>query len=229
MPAWVCDGPCTRAAEREQSLTPLCPSMPPLPFAPGSVPFLSPGAPTAPHTASWDLPLPSPPSALLVPSFPPPPLPLCLPLLSLSQQQPVPSPVPGLPPSCTPPFPRCCVLPSRSLSWAEGRYWEVDVGDKTRWTLGVCRESVKRKGEDTYTPGNGYWAVWLRDGKYEALTSSWDPLPVSVRPSRVGIFLDYEAGEVSFYNVTDGSHLYTFTDTSGTLRPYFCPGLILNN
>ncbi|XP_065271963.1 E3 ubiquitin-protein ligase TRIM39-like [Emys orbicularis] len=106
------------------------------------------------------------------------------------------------------------------------RYWEVEVGNKTGWTLEVCRESVSRKGEVTYTPGNGYWAVVLRDGGYTACTSPSTPLPVSVRPSRVGIFLDYEAGEVSFYNVTDRSHLFTFTDTfSGTLRPYFTPHL----
>ncbi|XP_026513798.1 E3 ubiquitin-protein ligase TRIM39-like [Terrapene carolina triunguis] len=106
-------------------------------------------------------------------------------------------------------------------------YWEVEVGDKTRWDLGVCRESVSRKGPLTFTPGNGYWVVWLRDGGYRALTSPSTPLPVSVRPTLVGIFLDYEAGEVSFYNVTDRTHLYTFTDTfSGKLHPYFCPGQI---
>ncbi|XP_039373665.1 E3 ubiquitin-protein ligase TRIM39-like [Mauremys reevesii] len=104
-------------------------------------------------------------------------------------------------------------------------YWEVEVGDKTRWDLGVCRESVSRKGEFAYAPGNGYWVVWLRDGGYKAGTSPPTPLPVSVRPGRVGIFLDYEAGEVSFYNVTDRSHLFTFTGTfSGTLCPYFYPG-----
>ncbi|XP_044839854.1 butyrophilin subfamily 1 member A1-like isoform X1 [Mauremys mutica] len=106
------------------------------------------------------------------------------------------------------------------------RYWEVEVGDKTDWVLGVCRESVCRKGESTLTPGNGFWVVRLRDGGYTACTSPPTPLPVSVRPSRVGIFLDYEAGEVSFYNVTDRSHLFTFTGTfSGKLRPYFFPGL----
>ncbi|XP_034645363.1 butyrophilin subfamily 1 member A1-like isoform X1 [Trachemys scripta elegans] len=102
-------------------------------------------------------------------------------------------------------------------------YWEVEVGNKPQWDLGVSRESVSRKGWVTLTAVNGYWAVRLRYGRYTALTSPSTPLPVSVRPSRVGIFLDYEAGEVSFYNVTDRSHLFTFTDTfSGTLRPYFC-------
>ncbi|XP_044839023.1 E3 ubiquitin-protein ligase TRIM39-like [Mauremys mutica] len=106
------------------------------------------------------------------------------------------------------------------------RYWEVEVGDKPGWELGVCRESVSRKGESTFSPGNGFWVVWLEEGEYKAGTSLRTPLPVSVRPSRVGIFLDYEAGEVSFYNVTDRSHFFTFTDTfSGKLRPYFCPGL----
>ncbi|CAM5148669.1 unnamed protein product [Eretmochelys imbricata] len=105
-------------------------------------------------------------------------------------------------------------------------YWEVEVGDKINWTVGVCRESVIRTGKVRLTPGNGYWAVWLRDGKYEACTSPPKiPLPTGIRPSRVGVFLDYEAGEVSFYSVTDRSHLFTFTDTfSGTLRPYFYVG-----
>ncbi|XP_039374794.1 butyrophilin subfamily 1 member A1-like [Mauremys reevesii] len=104
-------------------------------------------------------------------------------------------------------------------------YWEVEVGDKTEWELGVCRESVSRKEWVTHTPEDGFWVVGLEDGEYEACTCPWTPLPVSVRPSRVGIFLDYEAGEVSFYNVTDRSHLFTFTGTfSGKLHPYFYPG-----
>uniref|UniRef100_A0A8C3FDD6 Uncharacterized protein n=1 Tax=Chrysemys picta bellii TaxID=8478 RepID=A0A8C3FDD6_CHRPI len=136
-----------------------------------------------------------------------------------------------------------CVFVLGAEGFTGGRhYWEVEVGDKTRWKLGVCKESVNgrqnkldcgvcresviRTGKVRLTPGNGHWAVWLRDGKYEACTSSpRTPLAVSVRPRRVGIFLDYEAGEVSFYNVTDRSLLFTFTDTfSGTLRPYFYVG-----
>nr|XP_048674597.1 E3 ubiquitin-protein ligase TRIM39-like isoform X12 [Caretta caretta] len=118
-----------------------------------------------------------------------------------------------------------CALVLGAEGFAGGRrYWEVGVGDKTRWILGVCRESVSREEWVTHTPEDGYWAVRLWYGGYEALTDPLTPLPVSVPPSRVGIFLDYEAGEVSFYNVTDGSHLFTFTDVSGTLRPYFCPG-----
>ncbi|XP_006032364.1 zinc finger protein RFP-like [Alligator sinensis] len=103
-------------------------------------------------------------------------------------------------------------------------YWEVEVGDKTSWDVGVCRESVRRKGKVTLTPGKGYWALCLRDGGYKACISPLIPLPVRVCPRRVGVFLDYEAGEVSFYNVTDRSHLFTFIHTfSRTLRPFFSP------
>ncbi|XP_030399607.1 E3 ubiquitin-protein ligase TRIM39-like isoform X1 [Gopherus evgoodei] len=122
--------------------------------------------------------------------------------------------------------PCACVLGAEGFAGGR-RYWEVEVGDKPEWALGVCRESVSRKGDVTLSPEDGFWAVWLRDGGYEAGTPIPTPLPVSVRPSQVGIFLDYEAGEVSFYNVTDRSHLFTFTDTfSGKLRPYFSPSVI---
>ncbi|XP_030400012.1 E3 ubiquitin-protein ligase TRIM39-like, partial [Gopherus evgoodei] len=121
-----------------------------------------------------------------------------------------------------------CVSVLGAEGFAGGRhYWEVEVGDKTEWELGVCRESVSRKGKVTLTTKQGYWAVILRNGdKYSVSTSPWIPLPVSVRPSWVGIFLDYEVGKVSFYNITDRFHLFTFTGTfSWTLHPYFCPGL----
>ncbi|XP_074872921.1 butyrophilin subfamily 1 member A1-like [Carettochelys insculpta] len=116
-----------------------------------------------------------------------------------------------------------CVLGAEGFPGGR-RYWEVEVGEMTDWVLGVCRESVSRKGEVTYKPEAGYWVLCLYYGAHKAYTSPPTPVPVSIKPRRVGVFLDYEAGEVSFYNVTDRSHLFTFTDTfSGPLRPYFCP------
>ncbi|XP_030330649.1 E3 ubiquitin-protein ligase TRIM39-like [Strigops habroptila] len=108
-------------------------------------------------------------------------------------------------------------------------YWEVQVGDKPEWGLGLCRESASRKGNILFSPNNGYWVLRLQNGgNYEALTSPVSPLTLNVRPRRIGIFLDYEAGEISFYNVSDRSHVYTFTDRfSGNLRPLFFLGAFL--
>ncbi|NXW83252.1 TRI39 ligase, partial [Alopecoenas beccarii] len=108
-------------------------------------------------------------------------------------------------------------------------YWEVQVGDKPEWGLGLCRESASRKGNVLFSPNNGFWVLRLQNkGSYEALTSPVSPLTLSVRPRRIGIFLDYEAGEISFYNVSDRSHIYTFTDKfSGNLRPLFFLGAFL--
>ncbi|XP_025151682.1 butyrophilin subfamily 1 member A1-like isoform X4 [Bubalus bubalis] len=116
-----------------------------------------------------------------------------------------------------------CVLGHRSFS--SGRhYWEVEVGDRTYWELGVCEENVDRAWGIAESPQNGFWAVELYANKYQALTSPRTALPLSEPPSRVGVFLDYEAGHVSFYSVADGSHIYTFPQASfsGPLRPFFC-------
>ncbi|XP_077064823.1 E3 ubiquitin-protein ligase TRIM39-like isoform X2 [Siphateles boraxobius] len=119
----------------------------------------------------------------------------------------------------------CCVLAKEGFS--SGRfYFEVQVKGKTEWDLGVARESINRKGMITAAPENGYWTVFLRDGNhYQACESSPVSLSLRVKPQVVGVFVDYEDGLVSFYDVESRSHIYSFTGQSFTekLFPYFCP------
>ncbi|XP_014645722.1 PREDICTED: E3 ubiquitin-protein ligase TRIM21-like [Ceratotherium simum simum] len=107
-------------------------------------------------------------------------------------------------------------------------YWEVDVTGKEAWYLGVCRDSVKRKGCFSIRPKNGFWIIWqFNKQKYMAGTCPETPLHLEVPPCQVGIFLDCEASTVSFYNITDhGSLIYTFSECAfaGPLRPSFHPG-----
>ncbi|XDV33768.1 hypothetical protein PO909_004052 [Leuciscus waleckii] len=118
-----------------------------------------------------------------------------------------------------------CVLGKEGFS--SGRfYFEVQVKGKTKWTLGVARESINRKGSITLTPSNGCWTVGLRnENEYLACAGPSVSLCVRVKPQRVGVFVDYEEGLLSFYDVESSSHLYSFTDQSftGKLYPYFNP------
>ncbi|XP_075866639.1 butyrophilin subfamily 2 member A2-like [Microcebus murinus] len=102
-------------------------------------------------------------------------------------------------------------------------YWEVEVENVMAWTLGVCKDSVERKGEALLLPQNGFWTLEMFENKYRALSSPERILPLRERLGRVGIFLDYEAGDVSFYNMRDRSHIYTCPRSpfTGPLRPFF--------
>nr|XP_023411458.1 butyrophilin subfamily 1 member A1-like [Loxodonta africana] len=117
-----------------------------------------------------------------------------------------------------------CVLGHEAFS--SGRhYWEVEVGDRAYWELGVCEENIQRTWGITESPQNGFWAVELYADKYQALTSPRTLLPLSEPPRRVGIFLDYEAGDVSFYSVSDRSHNLHFPpglSSLGLSGPFFC-------
>ncbi|XP_064198257.1 bloodthirsty-related gene family, member 12 [Anguilla rostrata] len=119
--------------------------------------------------------------------------------------------------------PALFVLGRESLS--SGRhYWEVEVGSKTAWTLGVARQSAHRKGDIRLSPDNGFWCLWLKGGEIKALSSARLPLLVPELPSKVGVYLDYEAGQVSFYDVKAHAHLYTFMDAfTESLFPIFSP------
>ncbi|XP_044780965.1 butyrophilin subfamily 1 member A1-like [Bubalus bubalis] len=115
-----------------------------------------------------------------------------------------------------------CVLGQPQI--CSGRYyWEVEVGELHSWDLGVCRDNVSRKGTFQMSPQNGFWAIRLYQEDYWALTISETHLTLREKPLSVGIFLDYEAGDVSFYNMTDESHIFTFSKQTfyGVLRPLF--------
>ncbi|XP_004621822.2 E3 ubiquitin-protein ligase TRIM38-like [Sorex araneus] len=116
-----------------------------------------------------------------------------------------------------------CVLGCATFT-AGRHYFEVDVGEGTQWDFGVCLENVERNVDTIQGPQSGFWAIRLcKDKGYVALTSLLTPLRLKEHLEVMGVFLDYDAGFVSFYNVNTGSHIYTFPKASFShaLRPYF--------
>lgn len=105
---------------------------------------------------------------------------------------------------------------SRDGFLSGSHYWEVDLLQAgTGWWIGAAYPSIGRKG-DSETCRLGWnrasWCIKRFDFEYWAFHKGERiPLTVEDDPDRVGVFLDYEAGILSFYNVTDGmAHLHTF-------------------
>ncbi|CAL8289775.1 unnamed protein product [Merluccius merluccius] len=118
-----------------------------------------------------------------------------------------------------------CVLGQQGFTTGR-HYWEVEVGRKTAWRLGITRDDVHR-GELAHSGTmSGIWTLALKGGAVVACT---DPEPtrlcVSSRLERIGVFLDCEKEEVSFYNAASMAPLYTFTlgGVNVPLFPFYNP------
>ncbi|XP_024075589.2 E3 ubiquitin-protein ligase TRIM7-like [Terrapene carolina triunguis] len=117
-----------------------------------------------------------------------------------------------------------CVLGCEGFT--SGRcYWELEVGEGGGWAVGVARESVKRKGPVKYSPEEGICAVALRRGEYWALTSPEEiPLSLSWVPQRIRVSLDYEGGQVAFFDADHKSLIFRYLRASFTgerVLPFF--------
>ncbi|KAK2859010.1 hypothetical protein Q5P01_003630 [Channa striata] len=104
-------------------------------------------------------------------------------------------------------------------------YFEVQVKDKIKWAVGVVKESVDRLGDTDLSVSDGYWTIGLDEGTYNAYEDSIVEITLKEKLLKVGIFVDYEKGVVSFLDVVSTSHIYSFSGCCFTekLYPYFCP------
>ncbi|XP_030366683.1 E3 ubiquitin-protein ligase TRIM7-like [Strigops habroptila] len=116
-----------------------------------------------------------------------------------------------------------CVLGREAFS--SGRHcWDVDVGQGQHCAIGVTRESCPRQGPVAFSPEEGTWALQQWGFQSRALTSP----PVTLRlprvPRRIRVSLDYEWGEVRFFDVENQAPIFTFPRASfrgERLRPWF--------
>ncbi|XP_033853254.3 zinc-binding protein A33-like [Acipenser ruthenus] len=121
-----------------------------------------------------------------------------------------------------------CVFVVGSEGFTAGKHcWEVEVGSKTKWDLGVTKESSKRKGGISLNPEEGYWAIALRDGdRYSVCTSEPSPLALKNKPEKIRVLLDFDRGEVAFFDASDMRPIYTFKERfTEKMFPYFSPCL----
>ncbi|XP_020490641.2 nuclear factor 7, ovary-like [Labrus bergylta] len=118
-----------------------------------------------------------------------------------------------------------CVLSMRGF--ISGRfYFEVFVKKSSSWTLGVVRKLSNLKETITLSPTNGHWTMCLSSqGEYLAAAGPSVRLSLKSQPEKVGVFVNYEEGLVSFYDVDAAALIYSFTGCSffEDLYPFFSP------
>lgn len=111
-----------------------------------------------------------------------------------------------------------------SVGFTSGRhYWEVQAGLKIDWDVGVARETVSRRQKTILTTENGCFTIGKRGADYRVPSTPWVFLHLSPSPTHVGVYLDYDNGTLSFYDVDKYMHIFSFTGQtfSEKIFPYF--------
>ncbi|XP_074555429.1 butyrophilin subfamily 2 member A2-like [Halichoeres trimaculatus] len=112
-------------------------------------------------------------------------------------------------------------------------YWEVSlesagVGTKRSWWVGVT--SVTEISYDVSpTPSNGFWFLSSSPATAGSFQFNSQPhvlLPFQTLPRTVGVYLNYDDKELSFYDVENETLMGTLKgDFTGEVFPLFNPGL----
>lgn len=112
---------------------------------------------------------------------------------------------------------RFCYLPYvlAKDGFSSGRfYYEVRVSGSKNFVLGVAKESVNKDITFTPTPDFGAWTLIKTKNYYqESYFTHGDTVSLNLlqSPQRVGVFVDFEKGEVSFYDVDARTLIFSYT------------------
>ncbi|XP_018425991.1 PREDICTED: E3 ubiquitin/ISG15 ligase TRIM25-like [Nanorana parkeri] len=104
-----------------------------------------------------------------------------------------------------------------SSSFSSGRYyWDVECREASNWKIGMCYPSIERKGDQSrFGENNKSWCLQRAENLFVVLHGSKVfQLPHKSSSNRFRISLDYEGGQLSFYQLSEPiRHLHTFTAT----------------
>uniref|UniRef100_A0A8D0MJ77 Tripartite motif-containing protein 43-like n=1 Tax=Sus scrofa TaxID=9823 RepID=A0A8D0MJ77_PIG len=110
------------------------------------------------------------------------------------------------------------------------QYWEVDVDSSWDWAVGVCRDSWLRKFDGLLSDSNrdSFLLVCVKEDNHYRLwaTAPTTPLYIQKPVGRVGMFLDFHTGSLSFVDVARRSLIWRYEDGVFTfpVKPFTCTG-----
>ncbi|KAG8548590.1 hypothetical protein GDO81_024876 [Engystomops pustulosus] len=100
-------------------------------------------------------------------------------------------------------------------TFCKGRqFWDVETSETGNWMIGMAYVSIERIGSGSLVGDNQKsWCLRRFDNKYSVSHDKRiSDLPFEPSKSAFRIYLDYEAGQMSFYELGPPTrHLYTFT------------------
>ncbi|XP_064145597.1 E3 ubiquitin-protein ligase TRIM48-like [Loxodonta africana] len=107
-------------------------------------------------------------------------------------------------------------------------YWEMHVDSSWDWAIGVCKDTWLRKNCSVIESGDTFLLLCVKgDNGYHLFTTSPVLSQYIEKPlGKVGVFVDFNSGSVSFVHVAKNSLIWEYPAYSFnySLRPFFCTG-----
>ena len=99
-----------------------------------------------------------------------------------------------------------CVLGKEGFS--SGKFYYEVVTTSGNWYVGVVRESINRNDQIALSPESGHWTEWEKKSTGK----------------RVGIFVDYDVGLVSFYDADTWCPMRSYNNATFNeiIYPFVC-------
>lgn len=110
----------------------------------------------------------------------------------------------------------CCALGLNAVTTGRS-YWEVDVRCCSAWAVGMAYGCIGRRGRDKSAKlgrNRNSWCIELRDGRLSAWHNDRNvACQVAGRapPGKVGVWVNYEKGQLAFYDADNMKVLQEFS------------------